>query len=92
MKTCPYVCDNKSLHGYCMSTACINPLYNRITINQWMEKADYVQVVRCKDCRNFQPCKGKRAKVNTDKSGWCDTNEYYVRAYDYCSYGERRSE
>ena len=36
-----------------MSTACINPLYNRITVNQWLEKADYVQVVRCKDCKHW---------------------------------------
>lgn len=53
---------------------------------------DAVQVVRCEDCKHFISFKGERAKVNTDKSGWCDANDDSVRAYDYCSYGERISE
>ena len=55
-------------------------------------KADAVAVVRCKDCKHFISFKGERAKVNTDKIGWCDINDDSVRADDYCSYGERRSE
>lgn len=52
---------------------------------------NYQEIVRCKDCKLFQPFKGARAKVNTDKSGWCGINDYSVRADDYCSYGERRN-
>jgi hypothetical protein len=58
----------------------------------WMEDSKYVEVVRCKDCKHFISFNGERAKVNTDKSGWCDINDYSVRSDDYCSYGERRSE
>lgn len=49
-------------------------------------------VVHCNGCKHYQPFKGERAKVNTDKSGWCGINDDSVRADDYCSYGERRSE
>ena len=26
---CPYVCNNKTSLGYCKTTGCINPKYNR---------------------------------------------------------------
>lgn len=41
--------------------------------------ADVVEVVRCKDC------KYKERKR-------CGLTGYTVRAYDYCSYGERKQE
>ena len=50
MNTCPYVCNNKTEFGYCCSTVCINPKYNQRTINGGLT-GDYVQVVRCKDCK-----------------------------------------
>lgn len=27
---CPYICNNKTVYGYCKTTACINPEYNKI--------------------------------------------------------------
>ena len=27
---CPYLCNNKTVYGYCKTTACINPEYNKI--------------------------------------------------------------
>ena len=27
---CPYICNNKTEYGYCKTTACINPEYNKI--------------------------------------------------------------
>lgn len=85
MNTCPYVCNNKTIHGYCMSTACINPLYNRITVNQWLEKADYVQVVRCKDC--------KHSRTDDVFGGrWCQKpgSIKLVREDFFCADGERK--
>ena len=29
---CPYLCNNKTVYGYCKTTACINPEYNKIYI------------------------------------------------------------
>ena len=29
---CPYICDNKTEYGYCKTTACINPQYNKLCI------------------------------------------------------------
>lgn len=85
MNTCPYVCNNKTTYGYCMSTACINPLYNRITVNQWLEKADYVQVVRCKDCKWL---------VTEEKTGYhlCGLEKFKTMRdlTDYCSMGGRK--
>ena len=51
MNTCPYFCLNKTDLGYCKTTVCINPKYNCLSVTKWLEKADYVQVVRCKDCK-----------------------------------------
>lgn len=52
-------------------------------------KADYVEVVRCKDCKR---CFEKRTKRNKQLMRFCmrmDGNEYQVNANDFCSYGER---
>ena len=27
---CPYICNNKTVYGYCKTTACINLEYNKI--------------------------------------------------------------
>jgi hypothetical protein len=53
-------------------------------------KADVVEVVRCKDCKR---CYEKRTKRNKQLMRFCmrmDGNEYQVNANDFCSYGERR--
>lgn len=84
MTTCPYVCNNKTIHGYCCSTVCINPLYNCISATKWLEKADYVQVVRCKDCKhNLHP-----GKPNTV----CGLNIPIFDGNGYCSEGERKDD
>ena len=49
------------------------------------------KLVRCKDCKDFQPFVGERKKVNTTKNGWCSNGDS-VKYDDFCSYGERRSE
>lgn len=47
--------------------------------------ADVVEVVRCKDCRHYvaEYC------TRDIKSR---TNMFYMRADDFCSYGERKDE
>lgn len=84
MTTCPYVCNNKTSYGYCCSTVCINPLYNQRTINGGL-MADYVQIVRCKDCKwqgddehcPFCNCCGRETLPNGE---W------------YCARGEREED
>ena len=47
-----------------------------------INKADVVEVVRCKDC------------MYNDR-GWCGSQEYgtrHVEGNDYCSYGERKDD
>ena len=44
---------------------------------------DAVPVVRCKDCKRFEPhCNGK--------AGLCPKRHGVARADDFCSYGERK--
>lgn len=53
-------------------------------VKSWLEKADMVSVVRCKDCKWYKTmyCKMDR---------WTDlVTVYMAKADDYCSYGERR--
>ena len=45
--------------------------------------ADVAPVVRCKDCKRFEPhCNGK--------AGLCPKRKGVARADDFCSYGERK--
>lgn len=91
MNTCPYVCNNKTIYGYCMSTVCINPMYNQRTINGGLT-ADYVQVVRCKDCKHFKrdiPCVGGTYN-GCDQLEGRDGCEPYVEEDFFCAYGERK--
>lgn len=86
MTTCPYVCNNKTEFGYCMSTACINPLYNQQSITKWLEKADYVQVVRCKDCKWW----GDLDPKNRYTDCYCHVVECSTEPDWYCADGERK--
>jgi hypothetical protein len=52
-------------------------------------KIDFVEVVRCKNCKHF--CKD----LNDESCGICDAETsccVTVDVNDFCSYGERRSE
>ena len=55
--------------------------------NQFENKADFVEVVRCKDCThghwNQETCHGKPIY-------YCDRTDLQVGKYDFCSYGQRK--
>ena len=61
-------------------------------MKQWFEHADFVSVVRCKDCMFW--------KTETDPIGiecepgetahYCDIDGMISRSGDFCSYGERK--
>ena len=49
---------------------------------------DAVQVVRCKDCENWDTSwKPTRA---TGEEHWCSAHDIYMRPNDYCSMAERK--
>ena len=51
-------------------------------INQF-PAVDAVEVVRCRDCKRWEPhCNGK--------AGICEKRKGVARANDFCSYGERK--
>lgn len=52
-------------------------LYNAL---QAIPAADVVEVVRCKDCINFEQ----------GIIGWCNEFERGIYCDDFCSYGERK--
>lgn len=47
-------------------------------------KADFVEVVRCKDCKYWRDVKGGFCKAS---NALCEVNN---KNYDFCSYGERK--
>lgn len=51
------------------------------------EIADMVSVVRCKECRHWGGC--KNTMHNSHKCGRAENVDYWTRADDFCSYGER---
>ena len=90
MNTCPYFCLNKTDLGYCKTTVCINPKYNCLSVTKWLDKADYVQVVRCKDCKWWKTnymWNGRECKVCV-----VDPYEPVRKPDDYCSRGERKDD
>ena len=48
-------------------------------------KADYVPVVRCSQCKHYKKINYDDVKPNT-----CEITTRRQHPYDYCSYGERR--
>lgn len=60
--------------------------YEQTILKLSLNKADVVEVVRCKDCKH---------RVYDKERGWLYCSVYYglgsVRDNNYCSFGERRS-
>lgn len=48
------------------------------------------EIVRCKDCKNFEP-DGEPSEVYPN-SYWCDKLTVYMPPNGFCSWGERRNE
>ena len=65
-----------NIHGYINADECFC----------FKNKADFVEVVRCKDCNhghwNQETCHGKPIY-------YCDRTDLQVSKYSFCSYGER---
>ena len=91
-EVCPYPCQNKTEYGYCKTTGCINPKFDRTRTFTWYDPieiarkyapkfdkpvVDMVAVVRCRDCKWIDLCK--------------DPEHYeYKGANGFCSKGERK--
>lgn len=63
-----------------------------------MPTIDAVSVVRCKDCKKLYDCRNdswQTSVISMGYVGWCIRtarigNVDYVKADDFCSYGERK--
>ena len=55
---------------------------------QDMLEVDAVEVVRCRDCKHFNP--DDQAAQDADWSGWCRYNGCLTDDFDFCSRGEGR--
>ena len=51
---------------------------------------DAVSVVRCKDCKHWSGC--KNTMRNNHRCSRAENVDYWTRADDFCSYGEREGE
>ena len=49
---------------------------------------DAVEVVRCKECKHWSGCKS--TSHNNHLCSRAENVDYWTRADDYCSYGERK--
>ena len=50
-----------------------------------VESGRLVEVVRCKDCKNWN----RHICTFDSPNGYCDAHEEMTNGYDFCSYGER---
>lgn len=57
-------------------------------------KLDFVEVVRCKDCKYWKPSDARGGDSVNDMQtlGGCEYVRYCRREKDFCSYGERKEE
>ena len=86
MQTCPEICEFKTFGGWCSFTACIRrSTTTKIIQNQVLViPNDYVNVVRCRDCKHRDPedkkcdCGGMEGLILPRPDEW------------YCANGERR--
>ena len=93
---CFEVCDKKFQYMFIGSPFCMsNYMYGvEERCKDFKDKSQFIQVVRCKDCRYFI------SKANlTDEydnplgyDGLCDNNDKYTDANDFCSCGKRKTE
>lgn len=63
--------------------------YNGKTLRQWadmLSKGDAVEVVRCKDCKHYNPCGVCDFISYGGQFGWTTKDD------DFCSYGERKEQ
>ena len=67
-----------------------------LTGNEWSKcfhfknKADVVEVVRCKDCKHCELRYPAKAIGEEAIEGYyCYPNQRYVKSTDFCNYGER---
>ena len=86
-----YDCSNRTGHGYCKTSVCINPIYStignersRLYCSYWesAQIEDAVYVVRCKDCENAIDI-GREYLL-------CPMIDCRVKANFFCAYGERK--
>ena len=60
-----------------------------VTAIKALPSADAVEVVRCRDCKNWQEWENGTGSCHRSENGY---NWFGVDATDYCSYGERRED
>ena len=55
-----------------------------------IDDAPSIDIVRCKECKHWSGCKS--TMHNNHLCGRAENVDYWTRADDFCSYGERESE
>ena len=56
---------------------------NADNCGRYKNKADFVEVVRCKDCRHYE------ADIICEGVGYCNEHQRGMRENNFCSYGEK---
>ena len=76
-----YVCEQFNEHRECDNKKC------HFANDHFVSAADVVEVVRCKDCKWFEPYEGEEHKGDCAELVGLESCVYED---DFCSYGERR--
>lgn len=62
-----------------------------VSCRHFKNKADVVEVVRCKECKHCELRYPAKAIGEEAIEGYyCYPNQRYVKSTDFCNYGERR--
>ena len=70
----------------------LDPIHGGVVCDSFKNKADYVEVVKCKDCEHYHI--GKESVIcdydYCDILYYCDGSHRTACEEDYCSYGKRK--
>lgn len=71
----------KNYREKCDACMSLSDIYNHYP---WFKSVDVVEVVRCKDCKSSKDTIEPNVVL-------CKKLNRHMRAFDFCSYGERRT-
>ena len=70
---------------------CYYPVCNyKMWCDLFKDKTNFVEVVRCKDCKFNHFVQPNDGIIHCGRESICGAGTVFRKAYDYCSYGERK--
>lgn len=91
-------CETCLHNGFCINQDCMEAQGKQMEeCRDWRDKAEYIRVVRCRDCRYAREMSAAEAEEYPENTLICGDNDVSdngympVRADHYCACGRRKN-